>query len=62
MGKKLGLILPVYNGSSLLQQHIPSIQEYIDQLSIYYEIIVVDDGSEDKDETLAVAREFGCKF
>jgi len=62
MGKKLSLILPVYNGSSLLQQHIPGVIDYLDQLSFEYEIIVVDDGSKDGDETMAVSREFGCVF
>jgi dolichyl-phosphate beta-glucosyltransferase len=62
MGKKLSLILPVYNGSSLLRQHIPGLREYLDRASVDYEIIIVDDGSEDGNATLAIAREFECRF
>jgi dolichyl-phosphate beta-glucosyltransferase len=62
MGKKLSLVLPTYNGSSLLRQHLPNLIMYLNDLSIDYEILIVDDGSKDQQESKLIAQENGCRF
>lgn len=62
MGKELSLVLPTYNGSSILRQHVPGLIEYLNSIAIDYEVIIVDDGSKDRDETYKIAQENGCGF
>lgn len=43
----LSIIIPAYNEESRLPSYLASILEYLEQKEISYEIIVVDDGSQD---------------
>jgi dolichyl-phosphate beta-glucosyltransferase len=58
----LSLIIPSYNGSQILKQNLPGILNYFRSSEHTYEIIIVDDGSKDADETKKVAEENNCIF
>jgi len=58
----LSIVVPVYNGASLLKDQLPDFIKYLDSINIRYEIIVVDDGSTDVADTKNVAEENGCRF
>ena len=62
MSTKLSLILPTYKGAEMLRENLPGLIAYLSDLSLSYEIIIVDDGSQDGGETERVAQEFGCRF
>lgn len=59
---KLSIIIPAYKGASVLKGNVPGLVDWLRQSGISYEIIIVDDGSQDKGATRAVADELGCKF
>jgi dolichyl-phosphate beta-glucosyltransferase len=44
----LSVIIPCYNASELLQQNLPILNEFLQQRSYNYEIILVDDGGNNK--------------
>lgn len=58
----LSIILPSYKGYSFLKKHLPEFINYASKKNISYEIIIVDDGSEDNGETEKIAKEYGCVF
>jgi len=58
----LSIILPSYKGVNILRKHLPDFIRYMNQKSIPFEIIVVDDGSEDAGATQTVANENGCIY
>lgn len=58
----LSIVLPSYKGDSLLKRHIPDLKEYLSQFDMSFEIIVVDDGSEDDGATKLIAEELGCRY
>ncbi|MCC0064599.1 MAG: glycosyltransferase [Defluviimonas sp.] len=57
-GMSLSVVIPAYNEEGAVRQTIESVREELEPLDIPYEIIVVDDGSEDA--TLSIARETGA--
>jgi len=56
---KVSIIIPVYNGSNYLREAIDSAlaQTYSD-----YEVIVVNDGSDDDGKTASIARSYGSRI
>lgn len=56
---KLSIVIPNYNGASLLKKNVPKIKESIEQEEKSTEIIVVDDNS--KDNSLEVLSKLGVK-
>lgn len=46
--KLISLVIPVYNEAANLEWHFKIIKEYFEPKHIHYEIVYVDDGSEDK--------------
>jgi len=59
---EISIILPAYQAASLLEQNLPRLKTYLDKLKLRYEIIIVDDGSSERDRSKAVAEDFGCSF
>lgn len=58
----LSIVLPSYNCSDILRKQLPPFTDYLRSLSDNFEIIIVDDGSADHEQTAAVAAEMGCTF
>lgn len=58
----LSIIIPSYNGSDILQKELPAFIAYLEKEIPNYEIIVVDDGSENWEKTQQVAKENKCRF
>jgi len=58
---KVSVILPSYRSAQELKQILPLFTSWI-SIRYDYEIIVVDDGSQDNNATELVAREYSCKF
>ncbi len=56
----LSVIIPAYNSAAVLRNNIPYLKENLDRKGFLYEILVVDDGSEDDTET--AARDLGCTY
>ena len=52
---KISIIIPVYNGSNYLQE---AIESCLQQTYKEYEIIVVNDGSNDSGKTRAIAQKY----
>jgi len=46
--KKLSIIIPVYNEEKVIKEVLNNLLNYLKQLSLIYEIIVINDGSTDK--------------
>jgi len=55
----VSIVIPAYNEENAIVQQIESVQEALLPLGVQYEIIVVDDGSED--QTAKCAKETGVK-
>lgn len=58
----LSIIIPTYKGADTLKTNLPLFLNYLNDKKYNYEIIVVDDGSEDEGKTESVAKEYGCTF
>lgn len=58
----LSLILPAYRAAALLEKHLPAVQVYLAGLPIDSEILVVDDGSADKNSTRLAAENLGARY
>ena len=56
-GLSLSIVIPAYNEEGAVRHTIEEVRAAMDPQGIPYEIIVVDDGSEDR--TLEIARETG---
>ncbi len=56
-GMSLSIVIPAYNEEGAVRETIEDVRAAMDPLGIPYEIIVVDDGSED--DTLGIARQTG---
>jgi dolichyl-phosphate beta-glucosyltransferase len=58
----LSIIIPSYKGVHILKKNLPGLQTYLADKKIVYEIIVVDDGSEDNGATGTAVEALGCTF
>jgi dolichyl-phosphate beta-glucosyltransferase len=56
------IIIPSYNNSATLRKHLPGLIHWMKDKAIPFELIVVDDGSEDQGDTASVAEELGCVY
>jgi len=51
MGPSISVVIPTYKGKSLLAQNLPSVFHALEQATDTFEIIVVDDASQDDTAT-----------
>jgi len=59
----LSIVIPSYKSAKILRNQLPCFINYMEQnFTNDFEIIVVDDGSEDKGETQKAAEDLKCKF
>jgi len=58
----LSIVLPSYKNAEVLGSQLPDFLAWMKGRNISFEIIVVDDGSDDNGATEKVANENGCKF
>lgn len=58
----LSIIIPSYKGANILKTNLPPFIDYLRAKEINYEIIVVDDGSNDGGQTELVAKQYGCNY
>jgi dolichyl-phosphate beta-glucosyltransferase len=59
---QLSLIIPTYKGARTLKNNLPRLLEYLRKAAVSFEVIVVDDGSEDNGETERIVVGLGCRF
>lgn len=59
---QLSVIIPSYKGAEILKNNIPGLINYFNQQNRSFEIIIVDDGSQDNGLTEKIAMELHCKF
>ncbi len=59
---KLSIIIPSYKGAEILQRNIPLLIQHLKTKNESFEIIIVDDGSNDNGATQKVANELECRF
>jgi len=57
----LSVVLPSFHGSEIIRSRVPSFTKYLDGLGITYEIVVADDGSEDRGKTAEAAEQCGAR-
>jgi dolichyl-phosphate beta-glucosyltransferase len=58
----LSVIIPSYKSASVLRNNLPYLLKYLDAKNKPYEVIIVDDGSNDNGETEKSANELGCQY
>jgi len=58
----LSVIVPSYDSAGILRRNLPLLLDYLNRQEYVWEVIVVDDGSNDGGATGAVCRELGCIF
>ncbi len=58
----VSFVLPVYKGSASLEEQLPLFIKYLNGKEFKYEIIVVDDGSDDVVKTQKIAKKNNCIF
>lgn len=58
----LSIIIPSYKGAKSLNEELPEFMAHLKSDGIAFEIIIVDDGSEDGGETEKVAKKYNCIF
>lgn len=58
----LSIIIPSYKASNALKNNVPGLINYLKQKNYLFEIIIVDDGSEDDFATESVAKNLNCIF
>lgn len=58
----VSIIIPVYNGSAFIEETLTPFLEYLANKPYIFEVILVDDGSEDKEETRNYAERFELNF
>jgi dolichyl-phosphate beta-glucosyltransferase len=58
----ISLIIPSYKGASLLSESIPPLLQYLSEKKFSFEIIVVDDGSQDNGETEEIVHRLNLTF
>jgi dolichyl-phosphate beta-glucosyltransferase len=58
----LSIVIPAYNSAEILSRKLPVLMDYLDRQQFRYEIIISDDGSNDKGETKEVTGRFQCTY
>lgn len=58
----LSVIIPSFNGSHVLEKNLPYLLSGLNSINKPYEVIVVDDGSQDGGGTENIAKHFNCLF
>jgi dolichyl-phosphate beta-glucosyltransferase len=58
----LSIIIPSYKEAISLGQHLPGLLNHLNLTKILYEVIVVDDGSNDGGATESIVKEQGCIY
>lgn len=58
----LSVIIPAYNCASVLENNIPYLQNVLQEKNYEFEILVVDDGSNDKGLTRGACERLGCRY
>jgi len=56
------LIIPSYNSAKVLENNLPYLLNFFGKRNNSFEIIIVDDGSNDDGQTERIARELGCIY
>jgi glycosyltransferase involved in cell wall biosynthesis len=59
---EVSIIIPVYNGSSLLEKHLTPLLGYLASKPYRTQVILVDDGSLDRNQTAEYARKHNLTF
>ncbi len=59
---QLSIIIPSFKGAEVLKNNVPGLINYFKQKNRLFEIIIVDDGSDDDGATEKVAIELNCLF
>jgi dolichyl-phosphate beta-glucosyltransferase len=58
----LSVIIPSYNHAAVLQENVPVLLKFLQDMKISTEVIIVDDGSTDHGRTRAVATALDCTY
>jgi dolichyl-phosphate beta-glucosyltransferase len=58
----LSVVVPSYNSARILERNLPILLAYLKQQDYSWEVIVIEDGSNDLGETENVCRKLGCRF
>jgi dolichyl-phosphate beta-glucosyltransferase len=58
----LSVVIPAYNAASILDRSLPALRDWLQQQDLSFEIVVVDDGSLDKDKTALVCLTHQCRY
>ena len=59
---QLSVIIPAFKGAEVLRNNVPGLIAYFKEKNRSFEIIIVDDGSEDNGATQKVAADLNCLF
>jgi dolichyl-phosphate beta-glucosyltransferase len=59
---QISFVVPCFNDAVILRRNLPVMIDYLRKRKIDYEMIIVDDGSDDPEECRAVARDCQCVF
>ncbi len=58
----LTVVLPAFRAADVLARSLPQLLEYLTSLDVTYEVVVVDDGSQDGGRTREIVRTLGCRY
>jgi dolichyl-phosphate beta-glucosyltransferase len=58
----LSIIIPSYKSSGPLEKNLPVLLHFLNKKKFTWEVLVVDDGSQDKGKTEAIVRKLNCRF
>ena len=58
----ISFIIPSYKSAAALDKNLPYLLNYVNEKKIEYEILVVDDGSEDDNFTKQIIEKYNCKY
>ena len=58
----LSIIIPSFHGADILKRNLPGLINYFKEKNVQFEIIIVDDGSNDKGATENISNQLQCKF
>jgi len=59
---EISIIIPVYNSSVALENNLGYLIDFVSKSSDSYEIIIVDDGSEDTERLKTISNEFNVRY